>query len=402
MRTASTIIANINKKIHNAKDKIGGSDGLLRLTNEAVDWIQDEVDLAGSKRRTAPFMIYPKIYEYPAPDGLVYDRAIQLVDEQDRLLDIDFCTPTEFFRERNPFQTGYASPRSSLTLGNIMQSEAEMVGAVEFQDGQSFFLFRGNEKNSPVTLHALTDFDENGTWSISGDGQNLRQDTTSWKEGNSSVGFDSAGGSTTIVLTNSTLTAVDLSTIASLGAGFLDLRFPVVPSSVTVRWGSSSGDYWEASATTRQNGLSFQIGWNLLKFDWRGLTATGSPSSTAVDYVRITITLGTATAASNWGVNFLRFANGRHYSAQYYSSYVAKTTANVFQSEFTSPSDTSVLRDEEDRLIEHMAAVLGLHELRETVEADNRFERYVKPKLEEYEVKNPSQKKVKGYAYYHI
>ena len=120
----------------------------------------------------------------------------------------------------------------------------------------------------------LNDFDSlitgGGTWTLdttNGDGTNLTVDTNEYKQGSASLNFDvdvSQTANNKVILYNSTLTEMDLSSYEDLAAFIFWVYIPDVTyfSSVTLYWGSDSSNYWSATVTTDMNGTAWASGWN--------------------------------------------------------------------------------------------------------------------------------------------
>ena len=398
--TASSLIASVNKKIHNAKAKLGGDSEIRRILNEALRILRGEIDLIGLKRQSTPFIVYKNIYEYPAPTDLSYDKIVEFVDDSDVNLVFEKTTPKEFYSNRNP-ELGTTFRRDVISFDNPLGQKLDGVYSIEMEDGSPYLLVRHSFSLTTTILHNGDTYDGNGTWAASDDATNVYTDTQVYKEGTGSVTFDSLGGTTAVSIANATMTAVDLSSISTKGKVFVYVYLPAVPSSITLRWGSSSTDYWQASITTRHNGLAFKVGWNLISAQWPSSASLGSPSATAVDYAKITLTYASAAVRTGYRIDSLMFALGRGVSAKYYSTYGVTNSSGTRQEQFTDNGDTSVLREDEDDILIQQATQIALKELREFNEAADHLERDLKPMKTSYALKNPSQNEMRSYTYYH-
>jgi hypothetical protein len=400
--TESQLIASVNKKIHNAKAKLGGDSEMRRILNEAGRKLRARVDLVGLKRYSTPFFHYSKIYEYAAPVDISYDKVIEVVDERDIELITETTNPKEFFTNRNP-NYSRGSERDFVDFNNPLGLKVDAVAAIEMENASPYTLLRTRYSQSTSMLHSCDGYDANGTWTASSDATGVRTDTSAYKESMGSVAFDSSGGATTVIVTNSDMSAVDLSTYDDIGAGFLWVYLPSVPTSMTLKWGSDASNYFSKTVTVRQNGLAFRIGWNLVAFDWVSATATGTAVTTAIDYAQLTITNPSSVANYAYRIDALMFAKGRHMSIKYYSRYmVTDTDDNSRKADFEDGNDSSILREDESDLLIEQAAIIALQELREFDEADDREERYYKPMLEEYKLKNASQKEPRSFTYHNL
>ena len=65
----------------------------------------------------------------------------------------------------------------------------------------------------------------------------------------------------------------------------------LVSGSLQLRFGSSYSAYYQSSVTAQFTGSAFKQGWNLLGFNWNTATITGSPSTSAIDYLRFQVAI---------------------------------------------------------------------------------------------------------------
>ncbi|GAG12563.1 unnamed protein product, partial [marine sediment metagenome] len=90
---------------------------------------------------------------------------------------------------------------------------------------------------------------------------------------------------------------------------------------------------------------SFQVGWNLLRFDWNGATETGSPDSTAIDSIKLEMTYD-GNADTDYRVDNIVASTGSIYEIEYYSKYLFKNASGTFLEEVSDTTDTIVLESE--------------------------------------------------------
>lgn len=403
--TATELISRINKKIHNAKGKLGGDDELYNILNEGNRQLQLKTDLVSAKRDGASVLLFDDTYEYPLPADMDYNKVAEARLETEindaKRTNFEMTQPKFLFNSRNPF---YSSGRYNQEMYNdddVHQDISTM--AVEFEDGQPYLNVRlSGDKGSKATLNSCNTYDGNGTWTGSSDATNVRTDSQRYKEGGGSVAFDSNGGATTVVMTNSDMDAVDLTDYNDKGVVFMWVNLPAtMPSSIALKWGSSASAYWSVTATTRYNGLGFVPGWNLIGFAWEGATETGTPTITAVNYLQLTITNSAATALTGYRIDFFQVKTGVELNLKYYSKYLLKNSSGTRQEEFSDSDDETILAHEEVDMLICLAAQLALENLREDKEAMVK-EKQLKDMLEIYEQKFPSDKDIESYNYYNL
>lgn len=399
--TASQLITSINKKIHGAKGKIGDDTQMYRILNEASRKLRGDVKLIGTKRTGAPILVAKDIYEYPAPSDIQFTKVIEMYDEQDVRLEIEATDPKHFFNLRNPVLTRQQSTEI-VSFQNPLGNRGDGTYAVEFRNGSPYFLIRSYSTNRVSSVVNTNDsYNGNGTWVASDDATNVRTDNQRYKEGAGSVAFDSSGGAVNVTITNSTMTAVDLTDLVSKGKAYVSLYIPsTVPASVTLRWGNDASNYYQKQVTTCNNGLALVPGWNVLGFDWESATETGSVTDTLIDYVQLKITNSSAVAITGYRLDAIRFSLGREITPKYYSRFiVTDETSSARKAEFETGGDTSVLYEDEDDLLITKATIIALKELREFKEAEN-LEVELTQNIENYKARNPEQQEPKSYSYY--
>ena len=106
------------------------------------------------------------------------------------------------------------------------------------------------------------------------------------------------------------LTSLDLSTLLSTGLFRMWVYLPNVTdfTSISLYIGSSSTDYYLMTATTDISGNAFASnGWIRLEFDWANATTNGSPSSSALDYLKLRFTYAASfTGGTSFRVDDIR------------------------------------------------------------------------------------------------
>jgi len=203
---------------------------------------------------------------------------------------------------------------------------------------------------SSALIHACDSLTADGTWVASGDASNLTIDEVEYKEGNGALNFDSAG--TSLILTNASLTALNLSGYKDISAWTLWVYLPDVSdfSSIALKWGSSASAYWEKTETARVDGLDLEAGWNQFKFLWKDATPTGTPDDEAIDYLQITITYSASITDTDFRVDDIRIAKTKDMKLNYYSYGLVKNSSGAFQKEFNADDVTMTDKLADDKL----------------------------------------------------
>ena len=213
--------------------------------------------------------------------------------------------------------------------------------------------------NPPIIVNEIDSITNNGTWATGGTGSNLEVNNTNFAQGASSLQFDVAIG--TGYIENSSMIAVDLSNVVNQASMFTWVYVPVGANltSVTLRWGSSSGDYYSKTVTQTQQGTAFVNGWNLCQFEWATATVVGAPDDTAIDYARVSVVIATANATAV-KVNGLNSILGTILQYSYYSKYLFRNASTgAYQETVLDDSDLINLDTESYNLLFNQVAFLA-------------------------------------------
>lgn len=207
---------------------------------------------------------------------------------------------------------------------------------------------------------------DDGNWVTGGTANNLTTDLVNFVAGNGSLKFDlsSGGNPSTGYLENSTSELVNLSNVENQSSLFLYTFLPTATdfNSVTLRWGSSSTDYWESTATMTQQNTAFANGWNLLQFPWLGATVVGTPNSSAVTYLRVIWDYnGNAQTAVRLDNIVSRL--GSILNIEYYSKYLFRNPiTGAFQERVLTNSDLINLDTESYTLLLYLVAAFAVQQ----------------------------------------
>ena len=314
---------------------VGGTDlakiqNLNQLVQRAGRRVIANIDPPTTKRRYL-ITLYDQVNDYSVPSDDDFKKAFDLRPQNNRSLLDNF---SEYFSEQF----------------DIRKTNLDALLSNDWRDGTQFFRIKRTLDSRAVTLNAFESLTANGTWAaVSGGGaSNLGTNTLYKTKGSASVEFDV--GATGGAIDNSTMTQVDLTNHDEVSSLFLDLFIPTGftisdLTSVTLRWGNDSSNYWSRTITAPHFG-SFNNGWNLLRFDWNGATETGTVDPATIDYVRITVT--TTAADTDFKADNLVSRLGYIYELWYYSKFLFRTSSGTWQDTISDNADIINL-DVDDR-----------------------------------------------------
>jgi len=202
--------------------------------------------------------------------------------------------------------------------------------SVEFQDGDKVLRLSEQGKGS-ARVDAVS---ATTGWSAAGGATGLELDGVIRLDNSDTLRFDlgAAGG----YIEKSTLTELDISEHEDMSSFFRKVYLPAGAStltSISLRIGSSSADYWTIAGTPHFG--SYRAGVNLVRFDWYGAAETGTPDSGAIEYERLTFV--TTAAIADVRVGPLDSKLPTPYETPYYSNRI-----------FKNPDDDSWLEAPDD------------------------------------------------------
>lgn len=188
---------------------------------------------------------------------------------------------------------------------------------------------------SNVLVNSCDDVTSNGTWTVGAGASGISTDNLYYTGGSGSLKYSLNGNG---YIENSTMAAVDLTEYLDRGVMFCWAYLQsTAPSALGLRWGSDSSNYWSKSVAAQWDGTAFQQGWNLLGFDWQAASKTGTPTVTAIDYLRFDTTIvGVSTPVY---FDNVVCSLGSIYDIEYYSKYLFRSAAGAFKERVTDDTD---------------------------------------------------------------
>jgi hypothetical protein len=365
----------------NVRQKFSQVNDRQVTVNRAVRYVLGDVDLRSAKRsaQLSP-NLFNDVYEYTAPSDLKGEKLIDIRRQVNRSSYEKFqlVDDIEFDRKK-----GFDLYRVAIRDENF--SKLLRVDGVE-----------GDKK---ATLHECNSTSSNGTVAASADASNLTVDSDNYISGGSSLNFDMAAGATTGVITFTDITDVDLSDYQDKGSVFIWVFIPdysdAEGDTVTnfiLRVGNDASNYVSRTITTNNEGATFYDGWNLLRFDLNGATASaGTVDWAAIDYLVLTVTKSSSLAAdTDWRIDSIVARIGDVYTVVYYTKYGWQNSSGAYIEESSATTDLVVADTEEIEGIAFKASEFASQELREFEDAKYFNAMYMNWKAK-YESNNPSE-----------
>lgn len=279
--TEANLETNFNTYIGDATTARVSAAQRLEFATEAVVWLQEEL---GNDHMNATYSLnyYDNVHYYKITSAIatLLEGADLRRGEKDQVKSFAHKSARELAEEIGQGENGW---------------RIESSWSIERRDGDWYLVVNHNSKFNPDLISGFESLtDGGGTWladTVNSDATNVTIDTNEFKTGTASLNFDvsvAQSGNNRATIYNSTLSSQDLSSFEDLGAWVFWVYIPDVShfSSITLYWGSNSSNYWSATASSDVNGAAWVNGWNRVAILWSNSTATASPDSTAIGYIR--------------------------------------------------------------------------------------------------------------------
>lgn len=292
--------------------------------------------------RTIPITnsVFNSVYDYPCPVDLKGNRVIDIRPQVNR-------QPTELWLQW--YNQSFDQKKETSFLNSF---------TIDWNTAVKSMRINAPSLLAPQTINTCDSLTSNGTWATGGNAGGLAVDNVNYVTNGGSLAFDLSAAGSSGYIENSTMTAVDLSAWRNQGTWFVYVFLPTASdfTNVNLRIGSDSSNYYTVTATTTQQGTSFEDGWNLLKFNWLGASVSGTPDAEALNYVRVTFAYN-GTAQTSVRVDQITAALGTILEIEYYSKYIFRNgSTGAFQETVTADTDLVNLDTESYNLLVYKVA----------------------------------------------
>jgi hypothetical protein len=339
--TLASIITNFNTYVgDSSEDRITNAER-YQLATEAAVWLQEEI---GNDHmvRTYALDYFDNIHYYPVTTEIasLLEGADLRRSEKDQYYAMSRISPRELAED-------------------IGQQSQRSVWAIERRDLQAFLGVNHVSKYQPSLISSMESItNDGGEWEldeVNSDATNLTVDNVEYKQGTGSLNFDvdvSQSGNNRATLSNSALTARDLSAFEDLGSWVFWAYIPDASefSSITVYWGSSSTNYWSATVTTDAYGSDWANGWNRIRVDWADATRTLAPDAGAITYMRFDFNYGAGqTDDTDFRIDDITMVRPERLVFHYTSWYVGRSSGGTDLTAFSAETDVPFFSGQYDQ-----------------------------------------------------
>lgn len=272
-------------------------------------------------------MLYDGVYDYPASTRLFGSAVIDIAPQG---------------VVRTPWDYAYKVPQAQFDRTKGFQYNGYNL-TFQFVNGVSIMRVATPNVTPKVIIDPMNDTDG---WTAGGTASNLNQDISVFYQQPASLRYTNGTGAGT--LTKTLTSAIDIEIYEGVGVAFLALMIPAgtdptTLTSVSVKLGSSSGNYAEVTETEGFLGAWVAGEFLLVAFDFAGATDTGTPDWSAIDYVQVTTT--TSASVTNMRVGSLFIALPSATNVSFYSPAVFQNGTDTPSAEISADTDTILFRD---------------------------------------------------------
>lgn len=317
----STTLANINTLINDRRRDTGtGSidmstvgfraiNSTLNIWNELHDWPWSIKQLQFNYNPGIDtYALDNLISDFKYPITLKYYKPNQRVDE------FWFVSPNRF-DSAILFQKRFTVPN----IAGVQQLR------VKASNGNS------------TSLNTATAYNQNGTWVGASAIGTVATDAYEGYSLPSSVSFLFNGTSGTLTNDGNTFTTfkpLNLSSYQNRSNIYFDIDIPAVTNltSISLKWGTDSSNYYTATATTNYVNQPFATGWTKVKMPWSTPpTTVGTPTITSIKYLQLTVTCSGSTNLGLFRVQNFIVSENIPLLLTYYSTYMVNQVSDSTQ-----------------------------------------------------------------------
>lgn len=287
-------------------------------------------DAVKTAARTIDFVESKRIVPL-TPALYIGDNVYEMPTDVSTVLDI-FPASGRTITEQAGFNN--ASPLS--IARDYANSRTEF--AIEWRDGRKFLRVQpGVINETPITLYGFESLTEDGVVTVAGDANSAALNKVFFLSGLASFDFNITPSTGTATWKVSGMTAKDISTITRDGALTLGFYVPQELvgkiTSLKLRVGSSIADYYEMTATTNAYGSEFLYGFNIVRFERRGATVTGTINEEDITVIEGDIVHTATVPVTGVKIDAITAHKGLGYNLAYYSNYhfISHTTGALIE-----------------------------------------------------------------------
>lgn len=364
--TVANLITEFDQRIGDSStDRISAAQRLTYLTQGTV-WMQEKLLNDHQVKK----------YTVNYYDGLHYYKVTSILND---LLEANDMNTRVLSDGGQPF-TRKSSQELRAEIGyNFMEDSY----SIERRDNDSFLVINHDSKYRALLASDCESLTGLATWQVdstNSDATNLSIDNEDFTEGTGCFKFDvdvSQSGNNKATIYTDDMPSEDLSDDKDITSWLIDVKIPDVTyvTSYTLKWGSSSSDYYSVTSTADVNSNAFSSDdWLTVKFDWNGASVTGTPDDTDVTYLDITVNYSASQADdTSFKIDNVRLVRPEKLDFYYTSWSVGTDTNGTDILKFGATTDIPYFSGQYDQykyIVADYAASKAMKDLRLYSEAD--------------------------------
>lgn len=352
--------------------------------NRAARRVVSDVDLRSCKRKSLlDSKLFDDIYTYASPSDL--KAIIDIPPQVNRSSGFKVVLTTE-----QDFDIGKRTRNNIVAIGTD-----ELVKTI---------LFSGDVDDDKLVAATLDSTTSEGTWSVFGNASGLAADADNYIKGAGSLKFNLTSGGTTAGIQNTTIPNLDISKYTAEGHIFAWV-YIVATANITnfiLDIGNDlTTNYYSDTVTAQYDSSAFVVGWNLLKFDFIGVTENGTVNDAAVDSIRIYMTKTSGKTGDGYRFDHIELHTGEYHNLLYYSRFPWQSSAGAFLEDSTADTDSLNCETDEFQLFVERGKIELFRELRRKDLVEDARKEYERLK-EDYKLSNPSERLILRRSYYRV
>lgn len=294
---------------------------LFGLMRRAGNQIMADLDPMETKRyMPISGTVFNGVWDYPVPVDLKGNKIIDLAPQVNRYPDDVWL---QYYNQ--DFDRTKGLPWSQDMFTTIMNS-----GLKSIRINAPFF-------PAPIILDTCNAVNN---WTNGGGATAPVVDNVNYVANGGSLMLNLNSGYATGNLSENLTTPINLSADLNQSTLFLYTYLPTPSAftSVTLQFGSSSTNYYQVTTSVTQQNTSFVQGWNLLAFPWLGALVVGAPNSSSISYLNV-IWNYNGTLQTAVRLDLITSNLGSILNCEYYSKYLFRTVAGVWQETVTDQTN---------------------------------------------------------------
>jgi hypothetical protein len=367
--------SDLRRKVPNIDNITGVNDLIEEAARNVLSRIDPQSTLS-STYATQPF--YDSIYDYAIASDV---KAIVQI------------SPVETY-------TGFYAPNIGLQDFTINNDRSLSIG---YRNGLKTLKANTKLGDSPTLV---SDMETLSQWATYLNGTNVALDTQFYLAGSHSISFGiTSGGSGGV-----TFTPTDSFNIGTYSDMFLAIYTPNTTTAgyvdtLTLTLTADDGGTYAMTATSPFNKSSFELGWNIVRFNLATAVETATLSED-ISSVRLSIANTDNNTIEGLRIDSLTLNTSVPFQVTYYSDALFRDTSGIFSTQISDDSDLINLDTDSYNILLYEASLIATEELEDR---SARWERYdiklnapVKGLYPLYNARYGTQRLEEGTTYYNF